>query len=142
MFRYKLRTLLIVMAVAGVVFARVAYLKRWRDFHKREVAKIVESIRIAEGEDRQIANSVNNFAMAGRAIGWGYDLTQTKVGITNGPHVRWVKDSTMFEIWERAIHHQALANRYDEAMYRPWRQISPQETVFRHFASEVSPDEN
>src|SRR5262245_33879044 len=105
--RYRLRTLLILMAVAGAVFARVAYLKQWRDFHKREVAKLVESIRIAEGEDRQIADSVNEFAMAGRAIGFGTDLTQTKFGITNGPLVRWIKDSTTlekdiatFEIWE------------------------------------------
>jgi hypothetical protein len=139
MLRFRLRTLLILMAVAEVVFARIAYLKQWRDFHKREVAKLVESIRIAEGEDRQIADSViNDFAMAGRPIGWGNDLTQTKVGITNGPLVRWIKDSTTlekdfatFEIWRKAIHHQALANRYDEAMYRPWRQVSPQETVFR-----------
>jgi len=129
--RFRLRTLMIAMAVAGVVFARVAYLKQWRDSHKREVAKLVESIQIAEGEGRQIADSVNDFAMAGRAIGFGNDLTQTKVGITNGPLIRWIKDSTTlekdfatFEIWEMAIHHQTLANRYDEAMYRPWRQVS------------------
>jgi hypothetical protein len=156
--RYRLRTLLILMAVAGVVFARVAYLKQWRDFHRREVAKLVESIRIAEGEDRQIADSVNDFAIAGRAIGFGNDLTQTKFGITNGPLVRWIKDSrtlekdfATFEIWERAIHHQALANCYDEAMYRPWRQVSPQEMVFQRGSrrqrshdsqSEASPDEN
>src|SRR5262245_7417629 len=136
--RYRLRTLLILMTVAGAVFARVAYLKQWRDFHKREVAKLVESIRIAEGEDRQIADSVNDFAMAGRAIGWGRDITQTKVLISNGKFVRWIKDSTTaekntatVEIWEKAIHHQTLVNRYDEAMYRPWTQINPHsETVF------------
>lgn len=142
--RFRLRTLMILMAVAGAVFARVAYLKQWRDFHKREVAKLVESIRIAEGEHKQIADFVNDLAMAGRRIAWGRDLTQTKVLISNGKFVRWIKDCTTtveidsttlekdfaaFEIWENAIHHQALANRYDEAMYRPWRQVSPQEAV-------------
>jgi hypothetical protein len=118
--RFKLRTLLIVLAIAGMVFARIAYLKRLGDFHHREVHRLIQAITKAEGGDNRIANSLNDFAIAGETIGTVSDSTRTKIGIHNSHFVRWVKDESSVELWRSAIYHQILANRYQAAMYRPW----------------------
>ena len=60
---YRLRTLLILMAVAGLLFTRIGYLKRMADFHRREVARIGGSISVAEREDEgQVAASIKELA--------------------------------------------------------------------------------
>jgi len=122
--RFSLRTLLIALAIAGVVFARVAYLKRWRDAHQREAVRLIEAIRNAEGKDWRIADSVHQLAQAETEVGTGTDTTHTKVGVYNGSGVRWVKDSSTVEIWKEAIRQQAIANRFQRAMYRPWESVS------------------
>ena len=124
MMQYRLRTLLIAVAVAGAVFARVACLKRWRDFHTGEVAKLVAAIGIADGGDNKIASSVNEFAKAGTVVENAWDFNRPKIGVFNDEWVRWVKDSTTQEMWKMAIHHQVIANRYDRAIYRPWAAVS------------------
>jgi hypothetical protein len=121
--RYRLRTLLIVLTAAGVLLARIAYLKQERDWHAREVARLVGMIRIAEGEDRQIMNSILQLAEADTDIQKGTDPARTKVGVYNSQGVRWIEDSA-FPAWKEAIRQQAIANRFERAMYRPWTIVS------------------
>jgi hypothetical protein len=121
--RYRLRTLLIVLAVASVVFARIAYLKQKRDFHAMEVAKLVEAIRVVEGDDGQIMESIRQLAETDTEVEKGTDPSRTKVGVYNGLSVRWIKESE-FETWKKAIRQQAIANRFQRAMYRPWTTVS------------------
>jgi hypothetical protein len=61
--RYRLRTLLILMAIVGLPLARIGYLKRIADFHRREVARIGRSISVAEREDEgHVAASIKELA--------------------------------------------------------------------------------
>src|SRR5262245_48936440 len=122
--RYKLRTLLILLALAGMVLARIAYLKRCRDFHQQEVGRLIAAICEAEGADDKVADSVGDLAQAGTTVGTGSDATGTKVGLHNAQFVRWIKDSSTIELWKNAIHHQVLADRYGAAIYRPWTFVS------------------
>jgi hypothetical protein len=70
--RYRLRTLMMLLAMSGVVLARVAYLKRCRDWHREEVARIIAAIAVSDGGDNKIAfrsdGAANDLARASRLI--------------------------------------------------------------------------
>jgi hypothetical protein len=45
---YHLRTLLILLVVAGILFARISYLKRMGHNHRQSVARLVPAIAVSE----------------------------------------------------------------------------------------------
>ena len=58
--QFRLRTLLIVVTVLAVVLARVAYLKRQRDFHRHEVHRVSTRLAAFHNRDwREIEQSVS-----------------------------------------------------------------------------------
>jgi hypothetical protein len=44
MMQYRLRTLLILMAISGLVFARIGYLTRMADYHHRAESQVIQEI--------------------------------------------------------------------------------------------------
>jgi hypothetical protein len=127
--RFRLRTLLILMAVAGLLFTRIGYLKRMADFHRREVARIGGSISVAEREDEgQVAASIKELAEGDTELVVGTmtdSLWMGRVGVYDKDMTgRLVKDAATAESWREAAVHQVIANRYDRACYRPWMTVS------------------
>jgi hypothetical protein len=123
--RYRLRTLLIVLAIVGVVFARIGYLKRMGDYHQQEAARLLTIIASAQGEDqKKVADSIRNLASVGKIPGRGYGSNGVVVLITGKKlNNHLAKDAATADVWDLCVCHQVLADRYDHAVYRPWRQV-------------------
>ena len=106
---YSLRTLLILMALARLLFGRVGYLKRMGDVHRHEIARTLPSILLAEGESREkIAASINKLAVGDTALVVGNVTAwpaQPRVGVYDKDMTgRLVRDETAAEAWrERAV---------------------------------------
>jgi hypothetical protein len=116
--RFRLRTLLIVVSILAAVLARVAYLKRQRDFHRQEVHRLVTQLASTPGSEgeRVLARQVHELAAFGPAargswIGSG--------ALPPGQDGSSEYESTM-TAWHEAKQHELLANRYSRAIYRPW----------------------
>ena len=114
MLRFSLRTLLILVTVFGCGFARIAYLKHKADFHRREA-----SVRIA-----RITNGTNNrYEQIARTVRKD-NLNQT---------ISWRlirdnrRDGSWADCWASAYFHEIMADRYDRAVYRPWKTVSESE---------------
>jgi hypothetical protein len=113
--RYRLRTLLIVISVLAIVLARVAYLKRHRDFHRQEVQRLVTQLVTFHKYDwREIERRVSDMAAEGpnehgseigAELPWEYGVSEYEDMLAN---------------WKLSRQHQILANRYSRAIYRPW----------------------
>jgi hypothetical protein len=110
-------------------FARVAHLEQLGDVHRREIARGLPRILIAEGESPElIAASIDELAKGDTALVVG-DLedfrSQMRVGVYDKDMTgRFVKDAITAELWREVVAHQVIANRYDRAMYRPWIRVS------------------
>jgi hypothetical protein len=89
--KYSLQSLMIVVAVAGIVLGRIAHLKRWAEYHDREEERLV-SEEVARGATRESVNQLLE---------------------------RKFDDWQLTNYWEITTHRQ-LANEYRAAMYRPW----------------------
>jgi len=127
--RFRLRTLMILLGMAGVLFARVAYLKRLGDVHRREIDRLVPSILTAEGENREmIAAAIDQLAAGDTALVVGNVVTwpsQTRVGVYDKDMTgRLVRDEATADVWREVVRHEVIANRYDRTMYRPWSMVS------------------
>lgn len=113
--RYRLRTLLIVVTVFSLVLARVSYLKHQRDYHRREVQKLIAQLSaLGNYDQREMEWQVHSAAAAGPSArgSWvGGDLP----GQYGSPEY----ENTL-TAWHVASQHEILANRYSRAIYRPW----------------------
>jgi hypothetical protein len=126
--RFRLRTLMIVVTVAGVCLGWVGNAPRQTKFHRQRASAIAQ--RIVQ-TDRHISSGnaikqIRSFA-AGR-----FDTTITYHGMTrrgrvatikNGPIEQNIYEETALD-WRDAIHHQMMADTYDSATYRPWMLLS------------------
>jgi hypothetical protein len=117
--RYRLRTLLIVVTVLAAVLARIAYLKRQRDFHRREVNRVVTQLATFHHYGgREIERRVSEIAAK--------EGPNTR-GIAIYADMPWEYSSSeyddMFTNWHLARQHQILANRYNQAIYCPWELV-------------------
>jgi hypothetical protein len=138
--RYRLRTLLIVVTSACVVFAWVAFLRQMERFHRKEERKIVLRIVAAEvsylphvkkgARDEFVEARIEGLTADQRPRkGDKFAINQQQIPgseeftITNGQLV-----STMgrgdIEDWRSAVHHRVMANKYHQAVFRPWVLIS------------------
>lgn len=92
--RFSLRSLMILITLLCVLLggfmARANYLKRWADYHDRETERMVSEAAAETGLTRQIVNEE-----------------------AKNDHLR---RTTFWYIGKR----RALANKYREAMFRPW----------------------
>jgi hypothetical protein len=116
--RFRLRTLLIVIAVLAAVLARLAYLKRQRDFHRQEVNRLVTQLAAFHHYDwREIERRVRDIAADGPNVrgSWvGADLPRE---YGRAEYEDWLTN------WHLARQHEILANRFSRAIYRPWAMV-------------------
>jgi hypothetical protein len=121
--RFRLRTLMIAMAVLGVLLARIGYLKRMATFHRQ----LVEG-RIAKTADRAAADPRN--------VGADRKLIEITLRdeINRDPASKWnqIRDASMTgkkrDAFTDLYFHQTMADRYERAIYRPWRLVSETES--------------
>jgi hypothetical protein len=123
--RFRVRTLMIVVTVAGFYFGWVAYARKQATSHRQIAGAIAH--RLAQTtrlfNDTEAMHRIQSLA-AGRSvtrITYHEDLRRRgRVAvIENGPNARVVSEETAVD-WRDAIHHAMLADAYDRAIYRPW----------------------
>jgi hypothetical protein len=119
--RYRLRTLLILMTVAAVICARMAYLRQKSVMHRQAATQILTRINSMSEADAQ--NTLGRLLAAGLPIHTiqvsSFETTVTALENNSGNGQIVEVDRT--EDWKRALNHEALARRYENAVYRPWR---------------------
>jgi hypothetical protein len=121
--RYRLRTLLIAVAIAGLPLARIAYLKQMANSHRRKVAELVQKLATtADGvHERQV--SVKRLASRDTVlkIGWiARSETHVNIFLDNGGGPgsgAIVENENAVDDWCSAVFHEVMANRYDRASY-------------------------
>jgi len=134
--RFRLRTLLIVITVGAMLFARVGYLKQKARFHRREALQIALGIATVEND------SVADVARAMRLLAEGRPAPNTKLGSGSsavfgyGLHVRSVAGETAFD-WRRAIWHSKMAYEYDQDVFRLWPGPKPEPPVVPLFTPKI-----
>jgi hypothetical protein len=112
MMRYRLRTLLILIAIGGTLFARIGYLKRWVDFHRREAAiRITQIAKNCDRNSTEIAKALHD-----NVIEQSRDWSDVRASS---------KDGQGQDLNASAYYHEAMASRYERAIYRPWQSVSP-----------------
>jgi hypothetical protein len=116
MFRYKLRTLLILLAFFGLVFARIGYLKHMGDSHREKAARLMRTMALTDKGGQPIALSHRFDADGGVSIVLLRDGVEDPT--TSLSDIAWGEMPA--ETWEKVMLHETLANRCDRAMYRPW----------------------
>ena len=128
--RYRLRTLLVVVAMAGLLFARIGYLKRKAEFHRQACEDFVRGIAAVEtASEKEIEESVGRLAAGHK------EVETRRLRIAGGPRQSItvlesrvgygivIRNNQMADDWHRAIYHRVLAEKYDQALFSPWRMI-------------------
>jgi hypothetical protein len=113
--RYSLRTLLMVVTVFSLVIARVSYLKHQRDYHRREVQKLIAQLSALGNSDRREMEGQVRYAAEACPRARGTFAGGNLPGEFGSP----VYENTL-TAWHIASQHELLANRYSRAIYRPW----------------------
>jgi hypothetical protein len=107
--RYRLRTLLILLALVAVVFARIAYLKQKGEFHRREASLHIARLASMGTPRSDIERTV------------AYDIAQPELWQRA---IRRPLDGAPFDDWELTYFHEIMAQRYEQGVYCPWRLVS------------------
>lgn len=125
--RYRLRTLLILMAIIGLALSRISHLKQKRNSHRQEVAKLVNEISTSERKSKKhIEDSIQKHATGDTTLFFprGTPERLPVYVIDNRNMAILAKDAATAELWSAAVFQQVLANRYDRAIFRPWLPVS------------------
>jgi hypothetical protein len=110
--QYRLRTLLIVVSLAGLLLARVAYLKHKADFHRGHAAALISSIAAREQrEEDAVAYAVYSMIHLRPSV--------ALQAIREAPH-----DGSYWDGICSAMSHELIARKYDKAVYRPWTLVA------------------
>jgi hypothetical protein len=128
--RYRLRTLLVVLAIAGLLFARVGYLKRRAEFHRQAGEDFVRGIAAAEwASEREIEECIGRLAAGHSGLetrrlrvegGGRQGVTVVESRIGYGIVIR---NNQMADDWHKAIYHRVMAEKYEQACFYPWQML-------------------
>jgi hypothetical protein len=125
--RFRLRTLLIVMAIAGLACARVGHLKRMAADHRHAVAHLIPAIARAERDSKRgVESAVRHLATNSVLKTIVSDLPLgTVIILENGAgNGVVIQNNSALSNWRNAVHHSVLAAQYERAVYRPWMLVS------------------
>jgi hypothetical protein len=112
--RYSVRTLLILIAVLGLLFARIAHVRRMAAFHRGEVTRRVQklatmvSLTMDSGDPKDFLPCVVDYAK--------YD-SDYEVNPWYNPWDVEEDGHPVAEEWKAAVYHQAMANLYERWIY-------------------------
>jgi hypothetical protein len=124
--RYRLRTLLIVIAVVAIPLARIAYLKQMARINRQAAEQLVNQLSDHTGSsEAEIQISVQKTAQSEDARKAQFSIPRNATSkmhftLPNGHDAELTLDGTSREMWRRAVVHTIVAERYDRAVYRPW----------------------
>jgi hypothetical protein len=125
--RYRLRTLLILTLIAGLLFARIAYLKQKARAHRKVVANLVANLAVVERDPPEYIQAAVQFLASGGStvksavVRTSPRITVLENGIGNGVVIQHGPSAAE---WQRAAVHEVIADRYDRAVYRSWTLVS------------------
>src|SRR6478609_2446524 len=118
--RYRLRTLLILVTVVAVACARIAYLRQKSATHRQAATQLLTQINHMSSADTRTALR--------RLLAGGLPIQTIEVSsfeTTVNALENQSGDGQIVEVnrtadWQRALYHEALAIKYEQAVYRPW----------------------
>jgi hypothetical protein len=115
MMRFRLRTLMIVLALLAGLFARIGYLKSRAAFHRRQVSStisrlVTRPLEMQSGITQAVMNRAIGDATLDNASVWKQIRVAQAVGFKG-------KDEA------KLFFHEIMADRYERAAYRPWRLV-------------------
>src|SRR4051812_43500481 len=109
--RYRLRTLMIVLAICCVIFARVSYLRRMAAFHHREATIRIEQL------SRQVQAPVDLI------MDWMQPYSkwdsEFEVNPWNNPFDIEQIGCPGIEEWTQAVYHEAMSHAYERSLLLP-----------------------
>jgi len=132
--RYRLRTLLIVVTVAGSFFAWAAHVRKMEQFHRTEESKNVNSIALAEKDlwpalaaprDEHVRARVTGLVEGGPRKNVGFEIRRRDIPgsedivIYNSRGLS-TRGRGEFDCWKMAVHHRIMADKYRRALFQPW----------------------
>src|SRR5262249_16788929 len=114
--RFRLRTLLIVITIAAIVFARIAYLRQKSEIHRQATTQILT--RINHMTEAEAQNALRQLLAGGIPIKTievtGMETTVT--ALENQSRSGMIVEVDRAADWQRALHHEALAIKYEQAV--------------------------
>jgi hypothetical protein len=126
--RFRLRTLLILIVFAGLVFARMGHFRQKAIAHRHAAANLVPVIATAEKENtRNIESSVQHLASGSATLKTIIARVQFRevIVLENGAgNGLVIQNNAALSNWRDAVRHSALAAQYERAVYRPWMIVS------------------
>jgi hypothetical protein len=129
MFRFSLRTLLIFITCAGLLFGWIAFSRQMAAYHRQESFRLVGLIARSEGNPPDEVEDKIAALAQGRSVtrwvratnGAGSDCTLFR----NGGHMTFSDSSSAnIDDWASAVYHAMMGERYELALYRPWIMFS------------------
>jgi hypothetical protein len=119
--RFRLRTLLIFVTIVAIVCARIAYLRQKSEMHRQTATQILTRINhMSEANARMALRRLLARGLPIQTL--EVSSFETKVSALENQS----GDGQIVEVdrtadWLRALRHEALAIKYEQAVYRPWR---------------------
>ena len=125
--RFRLRTLLIVVTLFGVSFARVAYLKQSAIFHRQKAAVLVPRLAASERLTTVETQGAIEFLASGASRLWPRVVVnhdgRTVILESNGGRGHVVQVEANSADWKVAVAHEIIAQRFERAALRPWNLV-------------------
>jgi hypothetical protein len=129
--RYRLRTLLIVVTLASIPLARIAYLKRMAAMNRQSAEQYIEAIAGFQQNSHDDVRASVELAVSHREIPRLLISKDRSVKLQFSAHDGGISvinlDGATMENWGKAIAHTIVADRYERAVYQPWTRV--EETV-------------
>jgi hypothetical protein len=118
--RYRLRTLIILITVAAIICGRIAYLRQQAAVHRQAAT---QSLMLIDGmTDAHARKALRRLLADGLPV---QTIEVSSVGtpvtaLQNHSGYGQIVDVDRTADWQRALRHEALAMKYERAVYRPW----------------------
>lgn len=118
--RFRLRTLLIVLAAIAALLARIGYSQRMAAYHRREASSQIEKLASVMKRSTVLANVQLDIA---EGLAWD--------------RIRLLRDGSFRDSWAAAYYHTIMARRYKNTVCRPWRFVSHTENANEGFSQYI-----
>ncbi len=132
--RYRLRTLLIVVAIIGGPLARLAYLQQMARVHRHSVEALVPILCVSDrATPDEIHHYVSHMAsgapsriksqMVGHPYVIGIGSTEAINLHSDAGRDHLILDQSTLPEWKQAFAHEIIARRFDRAFFHPWQTV-------------------
>ncbi len=115
---------MIVLAIAGILFARMGYLKQQANYHRSEANRLASLLAAKENASpSKIEKDLAFIVSGGEApIVWHRE-DPSQISVLNGKKGRGARPDTADDL-QAACVHLVLADRFERAVFRPWMLVN------------------